>query len=105
LRAAAWAPLTIWEIQLTRIAVALGDENLAGNGAARRRDGSRGVPTSGSGKVGDVRTQKDRAEEKRREKLADIQDQVDCGKLTIRQMTPEERRKNPPKRREPKRSR
>jgi hypothetical protein len=52
-----------------------------------------------------VRTQKDRAEEKRREKLANIRDQVECGELTIRQMTPEERRKNPPKRREPKRSR
>jgi hypothetical protein len=63
------------------------------------------VPTSGSGKVGHVRTQKDRAEEKRREKLADIEDQVESGKLTIRQMTPEERKKNPPKPREPRRSR
>lgn len=50
-----------------------------------------------------VKTQKERAEEKRREKLADIQDQVDRGELSIRQMTPEERKKNPPKRREPKR--
>ena len=52
-----------------------------------------------------MKTQKERAEEKRREKLADIQDQVDRGELSIRQMTPEERKKNPPKRREPKRSR
>jgi hypothetical protein len=52
-----------------------------------------------------VATPKDRAEQKRREKLADMQDQIDRGELSIRQMTPEERRKNPPKRREPKRSR
>jgi hypothetical protein len=52
-----------------------------------------------------VKTQKDRAEEKRREKLADIQDQVERGELSIRQMTPEERKKNPPRPREPKRSR
>jgi TolA-binding protein len=60
------------------------------------------LPTSGSGRVRGVATQKDRAEEKRREKLADMQDQIDRGELSIRQMTPEERGKNPPKRREPK---
>jgi hypothetical protein len=48
-------------------------------------------------------TQKDRAEEKRRQKLADIRDQVERGELSIRQMTPEERRKNPPRSREPRR--
>jgi hypothetical protein len=32
---------TIWEIQLTRIAVALGDENLADGGAARPNDPSK----------------------------------------------------------------
>jgi hypothetical protein len=30
----------IWEIQLAQIAVALGDENLAGNGVAHRGDSS-----------------------------------------------------------------
>jgi hypothetical protein len=52
-----------------------------------------------------VKTQKERAEERRREKLADIQDQLDRGELSIRQMTPEERKKNPPRPREPKRPR
>jgi hypothetical protein len=49
-----------------------------------------------------VKTHKERAEERRREKLEQIQDQVDKGQLTIRQMTPEERAANPPRRREPK---
>jgi hypothetical protein len=44
-----------------------------------------------------VKTQKDRAEQRRREKLAQIRDEVAKGKLTIRQMTPEERAANPPK--------
>jgi hypothetical protein len=44
-----------------------------------------------------VKTQKDRAEERRREKLAQIQDDVARGKLTIRQMTPEERAAHPPR--------
>jgi hypothetical protein len=52
-----------------------------------------------------VKTQKERAEERRQEKLADIQDQVEKGELSIRQMTPEERKENPPRQREPKRPR
>jgi hypothetical protein len=52
-----------------------------------------------------VKTQKERDEERRREKLADIQEQVDRGDLSIRQMTTEERQKNPPRKREPKRPR
>lgn len=44
-----------------------------------------------------MKTQKDRAEERRREKLAQIRDEVAKGKLTIRQMTPEERKKFPPR--------
>jgi hypothetical protein len=44
-----------------------------------------------------VKTQKDRAEERRREKLAQIRDDVAKGKLTIRQMTPEERAAHPPR--------
>jgi hypothetical protein len=35
-------PLAIWEIQLTQIATATGDENLVGDGAAHRPDSSRG---------------------------------------------------------------
>jgi len=34
-------PLAIWEIQLTQIATATGDENLAGDGAAHAVDRSR----------------------------------------------------------------
>ncbi len=47
-----------------------------------------------------VKSQKDKAEEKRREKLAEIQQQVDQGTLTIRKMTPEERKAHPPRSRE-----
>jgi hypothetical protein len=52
-----------------------------------------------------VKTPQERADEKRREKLADMQEQIDRGELSIRQMTPDERKKNPPKPRQPKRSR
>jgi hypothetical protein len=44
-----------------------------------------------------VKNQKDRAEERRREKLAKIEDEVAQGKLKIRQMTPEERAAHPPR--------
>ena len=36
-------------------------------------------------------------EERRKEKLALVQQQIDEGSLTIRQMTPEERKKYPPR--------
>jgi hypothetical protein len=99
-------PPTIWEIQLTRIAGALGDENLAGDGAARHCDASR-PPCRPPAAVAfmDVKTPQERADEKRRQKLADMQDQIDRGELSIRQMTPDERKKNPPKPRQPKRVR
>jgi hypothetical protein len=42
-------------------------------------------------------TQADRAAEKRRVKLEDVQRQVKEGSLTIRKMTPEERKRYPPK--------
>lgn len=44
-------------------------------------------------------TQRERNEKKRIEKLEDVQDAVDTsrGNLVIRQMTPEERKANPPK--------
>lgn len=48
-------------------------------------------------------TPKERADEKRREKLADIKEQVDKGELMIRKMTPAERKANPPRPRKPKR--
>ena len=38
-----------------------------------------------------MKTQRERAAERRRERLDDVQDQVDSGKLTIRKMTPKER--------------
>ena len=42
-------------------------------------------------------TQADRAAEKRRVKLEDVQRQVEDGSLTIRKMTAEERKRFPPK--------
>jgi hypothetical protein len=50
-------------------------------------------------------TQKDRAEQKRVEKLQLIRDQVDSGQLKIRKMTPAEREKHPPRPRPEKRGR
>jgi anti-sigma28 factor (negative regulator of flagellin synthesis) len=52
-----------------------------------------------------AKTQRERAEEKREEKLALIREQIEDGTLTIRQMTPEERKKDPPRKREPRRRR
>jgi hypothetical protein len=43
-----------------------------------------------------VKSARERAEEKRQEKLDLVREQVDSGSLVIRQMTEEERRKNPP---------
>lgn len=42
-------------------------------------------------------TQADRAAERRRAKLEEIQLQVKDGSLTIRKMTPKERKRYPPK--------
>jgi len=52
-----------------------------------------------------VSTSKERAEEKRREKLALIREQLASGDLKIRQMTPAEREKHPPRPAEPRRRR
>jgi hypothetical protein len=52
-----------------------------------------------------VSTPKERAEQKRREKLAQIREQVDSGELTIRRMTPAEREKHPPRPAKPRRKR
>ena len=50
-------------------------------------------------------THSERIEKKRQEKLALIREQLDSGQLTIRQMTPAERAKHPPRQRPPRRSR
>jgi hypothetical protein len=52
-----------------------------------------------------MKTPKERADERRQEKLDEIQDQVDRGLLSIRKMTPAERKANPPRERKPKGSR
>jgi hypothetical protein len=51
-----------------------------------------------------VKTARERAEEKRAEKLALVREQVERGSLVIRQMTDEERRRYPPRRDHPKRA-
>ncbi|HEY4809833.1 MAG TPA: hypothetical protein VIH71_02130 [Solirubrobacteraceae bacterium] len=48
-------------------------------------------------------TQADRAAEKRRVKLEDVQRQVKEGSLTIREMTPQERKQFPPQPPDPRR--
>jgi hypothetical protein len=50
-------------------------------------------------------TPQERAQEKRKEKLKLIRDQVDSGELKIRKMTKAERAKNPPRPRPEKRGR
>jgi len=50
-------------------------------------------------------TQADRAAEKRRVKLEEVQRQVEDGSLKIRKMTVEERKRFPPKVAEPRRKR
>ncbi len=44
-----------------------------------------------------MKTQKERADERRKEKLESIQEQIDRGTLTVRKMTPEEREAHPPR--------
>jgi hypothetical protein len=50
-----------------------------------------------------VKTQKERSEERRREKLAAMQEQIEQGTLTVRKMTAEERTALPPRPTAPKR--
>jgi hypothetical protein len=50
-----------------------------------------------------VKTTRERAEEKRAEKLAVVREQVQSGSLNIRQMTDEERRRYPPRPEQPRR--
>jgi hypothetical protein len=49
-----------------------------------------------------MKTAKERAEEQKRAKLALIRKQVKAGKLVIREMTPAERKKYPPRPVQPK---
>ena len=58
-----------------------------------------GGPWGGEG----VKTARERAEERRAEKLALVREQVQSGSLVIRQMTDEERRRYPPRRAQRKR--
>jgi hypothetical protein len=51
-----------------------------------------------------MKTARERAEEKRLEKLDLVREQVESGGLVIRQMTDEERRRYPPRPVQPKRS-
>jgi hypothetical protein len=51
--------------------------------------------------VTSMSSQRERAEEKRKEKLKAVEEQVAEGSLTIRQMTPEERAKYPKRERPP----
>ncbi len=44
-----------------------------------------------------MKTTRERAEERRVEKLESVREQVESGSLTIRQMTDEERRRYPPR--------
>jgi hypothetical protein len=44
-----------------------------------------------------VKSTRERAEEKRQAKLEYVREQVESGSLVIRQMTDEERQKNPPR--------
>jgi hypothetical protein len=51
-----------------------------------------------------MKTARERAEEKRQEKLELVREQVENGALVIRQMTEEERQRYPPRPPRPKRS-
>ena len=50
-----------------------------------------------------MKTPQERAEERRREKLEAVQEQIRTGSLVVRQMTAAERERNPPRPRRPKR--
>jgi hypothetical protein len=52
-----------------------------------------------------VKTQRERDQEKREQKLREIDEAVEEGKLVIRTMTPAERKQFPAKQRPPKRER
>jgi hypothetical protein len=51
-----------------------------------------------------MKTAQERAEERRRQKLAEVQAQIRSGSLVVRQMTEAERARNPPRPAPPKRT-
>jgi hypothetical protein len=51
-----------------------------------------------------MKSQKERDAEKRRQKLQEMEERIREGSLVVRQMTPDERERNPPRPRKPKRS-
>jgi hypothetical protein len=51
-----------------------------------------------------MKTQKERADDRRRQKLAEVEEQVRRGSLVVRQMTPAERERNPKPAPRPKRA-
>jgi hypothetical protein len=51
-----------------------------------------------------MKSQQERQADKRREKLLEIEKQISAGSLVVRQMTPAERKRNPPRPPRPKRS-
>jgi hypothetical protein len=59
------------------------------------------LPGRGDGRV---KTTRERAEEKRAEKLEMVREQVESGSLVIRKMTDEERQRYPPVEAPPKRT-
>ena len=48
-----------------------------------------------------MKTQRERQEEKKREKLEHMNEQIESGDLQVRQMTAKERKANPPRERKP----
>jgi hypothetical protein len=50
-----------------------------------------------------MKTPQERADERRRQKLEEMQEQIRKGSLVVRQMTPAERERNPPAPPRPKR--
>ena len=50
-----------------------------------------------------MKSPQERAEEKRRQKLEEMQEQIRRGSLVVREMTPEERERNQPRPPQPKR--
>lgn len=76
--------------------------NLVPISQRRRRKGNGCLSRSRRDDV--VKTARERAEEKRAEKLALVREQVESGSLVIRKMTDAERRRYPPRAPKPKRS-
>jgi hypothetical protein len=50
-----------------------------------------------------MKSQQERRADKRSEKLLEVEKQISAGTLVVRQMTPAERKRNPPKPARPKR--